>query len=67
MEEGRSAFKILTDKPRGKRSLRRPRRKWEKNVRICQRNTRNLIDSAHDREYWRSLVDISLNIRVPLL
>ena len=28
-EEGRSAFKILTGKPTGKRSLRRPRLRWE--------------------------------------
>ena len=27
MEEGRSAFKILTGKPRGKRPLGRPRRR----------------------------------------
>ena len=29
MGEGRSAFKILTGKPKGKRSLGRPRRRWE--------------------------------------
>ena len=29
MEEGRSAFKILTGKPTGKRSLGRPRRRWK--------------------------------------
>ena len=29
MEEGRSAFKLLTSKPTGKRPLGRPRRKWE--------------------------------------
>ena len=34
MEEGRSAFKILTDKPTGKRTLGRPWRSWEDNVRI---------------------------------
>ena len=28
MEEGRSAFKILTGKPTGKRHLGRPRRRW---------------------------------------
>ena len=30
MEEGRSAFKILT----GKRPLGRPRRRWEENIRM---------------------------------
>ena len=32
MEEGRSAFKILTGKPTGKRPLGRPRRRWECNI-----------------------------------
>ena len=34
MEESRSAFKILTDTPTGKRPLGRPRRRWEENVRM---------------------------------
>ena len=32
MEEERSAFKILTGKPAGKRLLGRPRRRWEGNI-----------------------------------
>ena len=32
MEEGRSAFKILTGKPTGKGPLRRPRRRYEDNI-----------------------------------
>ena len=34
MEEGRSAFKILTGKPKGKRPLGKPRRRWEENIRM---------------------------------
>ena len=34
MEEGRSAFKMLTGKPTGKRPLARPRRRWEDNIRM---------------------------------
>ena len=34
MEEGRSAFKILTGKPTGKRPLGRPRRRCEDNIRM---------------------------------
>ena len=34
MEEGRSAFKILTGKPTGKRPLGRPRRRLEDNIRM---------------------------------
>ena len=34
MEEGRSSFKVLTDKLTGKRSLGRPRWRWEGNIRM---------------------------------
>ena len=34
MEEGRSAFKILTGKRTGKRPSRRPRLRWEDNIRM---------------------------------
>ena len=34
MEEGRSAFKILTGKPTRKRPLGRPKRRWQDNIRM---------------------------------
>ena len=34
MEEGSSAFKILTGKPTGNGPLGRPRRGWEDNIRM---------------------------------
>ena len=34
MKEGRSALKILTGTPAGKRPLGRPRRRWEENIRM---------------------------------
>ena len=34
MEEDRSAFKILTGKPTGKRFLGSSRRRWEDNIRM---------------------------------
>ena len=50
MEEGRSAFKILT----GKRPIGRPRRRWEGNIRIHLKeigiNMRNWVDLTQDRE-----------------
>ena len=58
MEEGRNAFKILTRTPAGKRFLGRPRRRWEDNIRMDLKeigiNTRNWVDSAQDRDYWRA-------------
>ena len=68
-EEGRSAFKILTGEPTGKRLLGRPRSSWEDNVRIDLEeigiNAGNWVGSAQDRDYWRALVNAELNLRVP--
>ena len=65
MEEGRSAFKIFTSKPTGKRPLGRPRRRWEDNIRMDLEVIGNRVDSAQDRNYWRALVNAALNLRVP--
>ena len=50
MEEVRSAFKILTGKPTGKRPLVRPRCRWEDNIRMDLEeigiNAGNWVDSA---------------------
>ena len=47
----------------------RPRRIWEDNIRIDLEeigiNAENWIDSAQDSNYWRSLVNAALNLRVP--
>jgi hypothetical protein len=55
MEEGRTAFKILTGKPTGKIALVRPRRRWEDNIRVYLKEmciiARNWVDSAQDRDY----------------
>ena len=65
MEEGRSAFKILT----GKRPLGSPRRRWGENIRMDLEeigiSAGNWVDSAKDRNYWRALVNATLNLRVP--
>ena len=71
MEEGRSAFKILTGKPSGKRPLGQPRRRWKNNIRMNLKeifvgvSTRNWIYLVGDRDYWRALVNAALNLGVP--
>ena len=69
MEEGRSSFKILTSELAGNRPLGRPWRRWEENIRMDLEEigvgARNWVDSAQDRNYWRTLVNAALNLRVP--
>ena len=64
MEESRSAFKILTATPR--KAYHRLR--WEDNIRMDLKeidiNTRNWVDLAQDRDYWRVLVNAALTLRV---
>ena len=68
MKEGRSAFKILTSKSSGKRPLGKRRHRWEDNVRIDLEeigiNAGNWVDSALDMDYWRAIVNATLNLRV---
>ena len=69
MEQGRSAFKILTGKPTGKTPLGRPRRRRGDNIRMDLEergiNAGNSIDLAQDWGYWRALVIVALNLRCP--
>jgi hypothetical protein len=59
MEDGRNPFKVSTDK-----ITRSPRRRWEDNIIMNPReigiNTRNWVDSAHGRGYWRVLVNFRI-------
>ena len=67
MEDGRSALKILTSRPAptGKVHLGRSRLRWEGNIRRDLKemaiNTRNWIDSAENRDYWRALVNVAFH------
>jgi hypothetical protein len=66
MEESRSAFKNFKSKPTGRRPLGRLRHEFEDNIRMDLKGmgvkTRNWIDSAQNRDYWRALVNATLNL-----
>ena len=68
MEVGRSTFKMLIGKLTG-RPIGRPRHRWEDNIRMDLKEigiyTRNWVVSSQDRDYWRALVNATLNLRVP--
>jgi len=56
-------------KPKGKRPLGRPRRRWEDNIKIDLQEVgcrdMDWIEMARDRDRWRALVDVAMNLRVP--
>jgi hypothetical protein len=56
-------------KPEGKRSLGRPRRLWEDNIKMEVTSVgcggMDWIQLAHDRDRWRAFVNAVMNFRVP--
>jgi hypothetical protein len=56
-------------KPEGKRPLGRPRRKWEDNIKLDLQEVgcggMDWIKLAQDRDRWRALVNVVMNLRVP--
>ena len=69
MEEGRVMHKVLVGKHEGKRPLRRPRRRWEDNIKMdleeVGRGCGDWMELAKDRDSWRALVSTVMNFGVP--
>ena len=59
----------MTGKPTGKRPLGRPRRRLEDDIRMDLEeigiNAGNSVDSVLNRNYWRALVNVALNLQIP--
>jgi hypothetical protein len=62
-------YRVLVGKPEGKKSLGRPRSRWEDNIKMellevgC--GGMDWIEQAQDMERWRAIVNAVMNLRVP--
>ena len=65
MEEGRGLHKVLV----GKTEEKRPRRRWEDNIKMdleeVGRGCGDWMELAENRDRWRALVSTVMNFRVP--
>jgi hypothetical protein len=68
MGEERKVYKVLVGKPEGKRPLGRPRRRWEDGIIMDLREIGlrgvDWIRLAQDRDQWRAVVSVVMNVRV---
>ena len=65
LQESRTSFKILTGKYTGQRPQGRARQdNIRMNIKKIGVSMRNWIDSSQDKDYWRALVNVALNLRI---
>jgi hypothetical protein len=67
--EKRNACRILMGKPEGKRPIGRPRHRWEDDIKTDLREIgwggMDWIHLAQNRDQWRALVNMKMNLQVP--
>jgi hypothetical protein len=67
--ERRGAYRVLVGKPEGMSPLGRLRHRWEDNIKMDFREVgwRDMvwIDLVQDRDRWRALVNVVMNVWVP--
>jgi len=63
------AQRVLVGKTEGKRTLGKPMRRWEDNIKMDIQEVgcggMDWIELAQDRDRWRELVNAVMNLRVP--
>jgi hypothetical protein len=69
MGEKGNAYRLIVGKPEGNRPLGTPRYRRvddiKMNLREIEWDDMDWIDLAQDRDQWRTLVNMVLNLRVP--
>jgi len=69
MSEEKGMYRVLVGKPEGKRPLVRPRRRCVDNIRMDLQEVgcgnMDWIGLAQDRDRWRTLVSVVMNLGVP--
>jgi hypothetical protein len=69
MGERRGVYRIIVGKPEGKRTLGRPSRRWEDNIKMdlqeVECGAMDWIELAQERCRWRAPVNAVMNIGVP--
>jgi hypothetical protein len=65
--EKRRAYGILVRRPEGRQPLRKPRHRWEDNIKMDLEVGwgMNWIELAQDRDMWRAVANAVMNLRVP--
>jgi hypothetical protein len=68
MGEGRGVYRVLVEKPEGKRALGRSRCRWENNIKMDLQEVgcggMDWIGLAQHRDSWWALLNAVMNIRV---
>ena len=68
MGEGKGVHRVLVGKPEGKKPLGRPRRRLKDNIKMDLREVGgngDWMELAQDRDRWRALVNMVMNLWVP--
>jgi hypothetical protein len=67
--ERRGIYMVLVGKPKRKRTLGRPRRRWEDNIKMDLQEVGcgglEWIEVGQDWDRWRALVIAVMNVRIP--
>ena len=69
IEDRRAVYRFLVRKPESKRPLGISRSRWEDNIKMDLQEVgcgdMDWIGLAQDRDRWRALVNMVMNLRVP--